>query len=151
MKVEQIITKPVELEIIGVTLLSVEEAEKLPIRLRQYNREWWLRSRGVHQLYATSVYYDGSVNDEGYNVNYAFNCVRPALIIKNLGSSALQISDVFIFDGKKFEIIDDETAFCLEDIGCRRFRDNWRVKDANNYESSDVKKFVDAWFKEAGK
>lgn len=146
MKVEKITTKTEELEITRATLLSTEEIEKLPIELREYSREWWSRSIGANQIYAASVYYDGSVNDEGYNVNYTFNCIRPALIIKNLGSSAFQIGDRFILGGKKFKVINEVTAFCLEDIGTCAFREDWRADDANDYEKSDIKKFIDDWF-----
>ncbi len=46
---------------------------------------WWLRSPGNSQLYAVYVRDDGSVYYLGYNVDYSYPCVRPALWI-NLDS-----------------------------------------------------------------
>lgn len=46
---------------------------------------WWLRSPGYYQNYAAYVINDGSVNYNGYYVNYDIYAVRPALWI-NLDS-----------------------------------------------------------------
>lgn len=40
---------------------------------------WWLRSPGNSQLYAVYVRDDGSVYYLGYNVDYSYPCVRPAV------------------------------------------------------------------------
>lgn len=150
MKVEKIVVETEELEITGATLLSVEEAEKLPKRYRKYPYLWWLRSPGTSRDSATDVYRDGSISILGNEVSNE-DAVRPALKIENLESSNLKIGDVFVFGEKRFGIIDDNIALCLEDIGTCAFRNGWRAKDANDYEKSDVKKFVDDWFKEATK
>ena len=42
---------------------------------------WWLRSPGISQDLAASVYFDGDVNEYGNNVNCANLAVRPALWI----------------------------------------------------------------------
>lgn len=149
MKVTKIIAVPEEIEITGATLLSIEESEALPLRLRVYKNVWWLRAPGRYYDCAECVLYDGYshnvyVRDDGSGV-------RPALQIKNLESSNLKIGDLFIFGKKKFEIVSDSLAFCIEDIGKCCFRKDWRAEGANDYEKSDVKKFVDAWFAEASK
>lgn len=46
---------------------------------------WWLRSPGFNQLYAATVFIDGSVHYFGHTVNYGNDAVRPALWI-NLDS-----------------------------------------------------------------
>ena len=80
----------------GITLLSVEEAENLLTEEQRkctYNGErccWWLRSPGDDQDAAAFVDIDGSVLYFGYSVNYAYDCVRPALILSNLKSSNLK-------------------------------------------------------------
>lgn len=135
--------EPSELEIRGATLLSTDEARKLPLRLRKYNDWWWLRSRGSYGSHAAFVYTNGLVNDYGSFANYD-NAVRPALQLKNLESSDLKIGDVFKFGGKEFEIISDTLAFCTTDIGKHRF-DAHR----NNYKRSEIKRYVDAWFEKA--
>ena len=153
MTVDKIVTQKEELEIIGATLLSIEEAEKLPLRLRKYNRWWWLRSPGYFSNFATGVSSGGSVDRHGYRVSSSIVAVRPALIIKNLKSSNLKILDQFEFGGKIFEVISKDTSFCLEDIGIYTFRKNYKIEDnnANDYEKSDIKKFVDDWFENANK
>ena len=131
------------------TLLSVNEAKKLlSIKDREYSNWWWLRSPGHYQYSAAIVNLDGSVYYPGYSVNIDYDCVRPALKI-NLESSGFKIEDTFSFGGKTFKIISDDLAFCLEDIGTHCFRKDWKAPDANDYEVSDVKRFVDAWFEAA--
>ena len=147
MKVNKIITttEKCDLQITGATLLSIEEAEALPLRLRYYYEWWLLRSKGNYQCYIAFVDRAGSVNNEGCGVTRDADCVRPALII-NLKSSNFKIGDVFIFDDKEFEIISENLAFCKSDIGHHCFREDWEAEDANDYEVSDVKEFVDEWF-----
>jgi len=135
-----------ELEITGATLLSIEEAEKLPIELRKYNCWWWLLSSDNNFLRAPIVNYDGTPRRNGDFVEHRDNVVRPALQIENMQFSNLKIGDIFEFGGKPFKIITDELAFCLSDIGTCKFRKDWKSKDANDYEKSDVKKYVDDWF-----
>lgn len=146
MKVQKITTTEEELEITVATLLSIDEAEKLPDRLREHYNWWWLRSPGDYQGGAAYVYNDGSFYNYGYRVNGSDCCVRPALRINNLESSNLKIGDSFIFGGEEFEIVSDDLAFCKGDIGDHCFREDWQAENANDYEKSDVKKFVDDWF-----
>ena len=51
--------------------------------------------------------------------------------------------------GEKYEIVSSNIAFCLSDIGIRCFREDNKADDANDYKKSDVKKYVDKWFKKA--
>lgn len=141
--------KEVNIEITGATLLSVEEAEALPNSLRVYCRWWWLRSPGDDSILAASVHRDGSIDGFGGSVFYSGDAVRPALLISNLESSNLKIGDSIIFGNKEFEIISDSLAICKSDIGTHYFRKDWKAEDANDYEKSDVKKFIDEWFERA--
>lgn len=149
MLVKKHITEDVNLDIVGATILSIEEAEKLPIKLRKYDRWWWLRSPGRSSCFAACVLSGGSVSDNGNGVSNRFAAVRPALQIKNLNSTTLKIGDIFEFGGKTFKIISDKLAFCLTDIGEHCFRGDGRARGANNYEKSDIKKFVDEWFNQS--
>lgn len=137
----------------GATLLSKKEVENL---LTKEERRctyqggccfWWLRSPGNCQYRTTSVLSDGSVSYHGLGVSHDGGCVRPALIL-NLNSSTLQIGDVFEFGDNKFKIISNKYALCEEAIGRCIFRKDWRAKDSNVYEKSDVKKYVDNWFQD---
>ena len=134
-----------ELNIVGATLLSTEEAETLLSREERKYEDWWrLRSPGTDSSHAAGVDYLGSVNYFGLDVYRNDVAVRPALQIKDLRSSNLKVGDRFEFGGKLFRIISDELAFCEEDIGYHRFD-----AETNVYEQSEIKKFVDAWFEKA--
>lgn len=130
----------------GAALLSIEEADTLLTREeREYKGWWWLRSPGIYRYDATYVHNNGSVDYDGDAVSDADGYVRPVLIV-SLISSKFTIGDTFVFGKKKFKIISDDMAFCLEDIGKRCFKRDWTFPDANMYEASDVKKFIDRWF-----
>jgi len=133
------------LKIIGATLLSQNEVGEIPLELRRYNDWWWLRSSGFDGHSAACVRNDGSISMCGTSVSVC-NTVRPVLQIKNLNSSNLQVGDIFKFGGNWFNIVTDELAFCISNIGTCEFRKDGKAKDADKYEKSDVKKFVDEWF-----
>lgn len=146
MKVKKICTKTLDLEIKGATLLSVEEAKSLPERLRKYTDWWWwLRSPGYYQDTAAYVNHDGVVYEHGDYVDCDDFGVRPGLNI-NLDNSNLTIGDKFIFGDKEFEIISDNLAFCVSDIGCCAFRKDYDANYVNKYEHSDIKKYVEDWY-----
>lgn len=135
----------------GATLLSKEEAKNLLTdreRMCTYGGEecwWWLRSPGSCQYLASIVRHDGYIG-YGARTDTDDDCVRPALIISNLSSSNLQMGDIFELGGRKFKVISKEYALCEEPVGQCPFRKDWQAKDANVYEKSDIKKFVDNWF-----
>lgn len=132
--------------ITGAALLSAEEAEALPQHLRSYKDWWWLQEPGEYRSNAAFVFCDGSIYYDGCSTNERSNYVRPALHLAGLKSSGLMVGDRFEFGGAKFEIISDNRAFCLGDIGRHAFRDDWRAKDANVYEASAIKRLVDGWY-----
>ena len=135
--------------ITGATLLSVEEAEKLDRGILKASGCWWLRSPGMYGDWAPFVDgVDGDVYDIGRDVDKSFG-VRPALIISNLESSNLPMGDNFTFGDHSFTIISDCYALCNDFVGRCAFRKDWKAEDANVYEASDVKKFVDDWFAKA--
>lgn len=146
MKVKKKITtyEEIELDITGATLLTTEEAKVLRDRLRTYHDWWWLRSPDYHSVKAAIAYKDGYgvVSDDDV-------AVRPILEIYNLESSNLKIGDRFEFGEKEFEVISNNKAFCTSDIGHHCFRTDWETSDTNDYEKSDVKKFIDEWFEKA--
>ena len=67
--------------------------------------------------------------------------VRPALKIENLASFNLKIGDAFYFGGERFNIISVHFALCEIIIGFSRFDES-----SNDYEHSEIKARVDAWF-----
>ena len=133
------------LEITGATLLSVEEAKQLDKEILKASGSWWLRSPGfAHKAAFVSGEY-GDIRVHGYPVRESFG-VRPALIISDLESSNLKIGGSIAFGNHNFTIISDNYTLCNDIIGECVFRKDWITKDADDYEASDIKKYVDDWF-----
>ena len=137
--------KESDLDVLEATLLTKEEAEQLPKRLKEYDAWWWLKSPSRYSDSAIYVSASGGMSDGGV---WYVGKVRPALKISNLESSGLKVGDKFEFGGQEFEIISDDKAFCLNDIGECAFRRDLRV---NYYENSNIKDFVDEWFERSKK
>jgi len=136
--------------LLGVTLLSVEEAGQVPKVIRRFNDWWWLRSPGRDIDYAASVRYDGCVDEYGAlsSVYYDYACVRPALHLES-DVSNLKDGDRIKIGSYEFDVVcNGKYALCTTSIGKSAFRTDWEVEDANNYEVSDIKKVVDKWYKE---
>ena len=139
-------TESIDLNINGITLLSTEEAIKLPINIRISEYPWWLRSPGEYDTYAAIVSVDGEdVFSDGISVDEEFG-VRPALKISNLESCNLQIGDIIIMFNYTWTVISNNLILCDKIVGKCKFRENWKAKDANNYEASDVKKWLEKWY-----
>lgn len=156
MKVDKYIIKACDLDIKGITLLSKEEYEenREKIRRMKYDRCcWWLRSRGCSKEFVDYVNeFYGSVHDDAfvyrgrYGVDDWHFVVRPALILKNLNSSDFKIGNRFRLFDFNWTIISNGYALCDTAIGAVPFRRDVEAKDANVYEASDMKKFLEEWW-----
>ena len=135
----------------SATLLSVEEVkELLSDEDRAYYEWWWTRTVGTdnHCVADISVY--GNIYTKGNRPDLDYSIVvRPVLIISGLKESGFGIGDTFKFDGKIFKIISENLAFCTEDIGHHQFNNDFKAEDANIYDNSEVRRFVDEWFENA--
>ena len=129
-----------EQTVLGATLLSAEEAKKVPKSIRAIDVWWWLRSPGYD---STSVSYVDFVGDvivnEINNVNNPY-AVRPALKL----SKNLKIGTQFRFAGETWTVVLPKMALCDGMIREMGFNDS--LDDGNDYEYSKVKKYVDSWF-----
>ena len=134
-----------ELYISEITLLSIEEYLSVNDIIPKLNDWWWLRSPGNCQYNAPYVDSDGSLNYR--SVDRGGGCVRPALDILNLEFSSLKISDSFILFGLEWTVISYDTALCNSFIGQTSFRDDWTAYDANVYETSDIMKWIENYFR----
>lgn len=148
MTVEKIITKTEqkELEITGATLLSYEEYEKYKTKISRRAYWWWLRSPGT-----TSESHASYVNNYGnayLSGNYVDDsCIEVVPALRIILNSDFEIGDKIKFGVNTFTIISEYYALCDNSIGYHCFReDDYKTSDANDYEKSDVKKFVDEWF-----
>lgn len=52
-------------EVEEITLLTIEQAKKLPNHILACGKDWWLRSPGYSQRYAAYVGYGGDVYEHG--------------------------------------------------------------------------------------
>lgn len=135
-----------DIEFSEITLLSVEEYSSNENIIPAVNGWWWLRSPGDYQYYAALVYPDGSLY---YNFVYiGRGSVRPALRIKNPEPSNLSTGDKLEFAGKTWTVLNDGLVLCDELVGQTCFREDREANDANSYEASDIKEYVEKWAKE---
>lgn len=143
-------TQEVDLDITNVTLLTLEEARQLSRKVRVADGVWWLRSPGYYEYSAAFVHgEDGSVDVLGFNVNEPLG-VRPALEIANLESAKLKIGDRFNLADECWTVINEDKALCDDIVGKTPFREYWRAEDANDYDASDIKKWLEKWAKDKG-
>ena len=135
--------------ITGATLLSASEVKYLNKEILKADNDWWLRSSGDNVSRVACVVGDiGYVCNSGTYATYSFG-VRPVLQLENLGSSNYQIGESVYFGGHSFTIISDTYALCDDVIGKCAFCKDSKAENANEYETSDVKKFIDDWFEKA--
>lgn len=129
----------------GITLLSKEEYLDNANLISNNANWWWLRSPSIRHSLAEYVNDDGSL---GYNyVDGVGGCVRPVLI-GNLKSSNLERGTKFNLAGRTWTVLNDELALCDESVGKTYFRKDWQAADANNYDTSDIKKWLYNWAEE---
>lgn len=130
--------------IVSATLLSIDEYEKHKENISKVKGTWWLRSQGYYDTSAAFVHgVYGYVDDDGGYVGMQFG-VRPALQISN--SVSLQTGEEFAFGEHTFTYLGEGLAICNDIVGKCAFRKDWEALDANNYEKSDVKAYVENWF-----
>lgn len=125
-------------------LLDIREVKKVPVNIRSYSGEWWLRSPGDRSFRVAFVLHGGEVEKSGFLV-YTNSCaVRPALHISNLDSFNLQIykDSIKVFDKYWVYIGNNKVLLMGEPVTKMAFRQDWKAEDANVYEKSDIKKYL---------
>ena len=140
--------EPVDLDIAEVTLLSEEEYLANEDIIPLISKWWWLASPGDDMSYAMFVHSDGFLSTNFVNRNSGR--VRPVLRIRNLGASNLLVENKFELAGCTWTVLPGDLALCDKEIGSTYFREDIDAKDANVYEKSDIKKYLEKWAEEAG-
>lgn len=123
-------------EVDEITLLSAEEARKVPKSILACGEWWWLRSPGNYQLSSALVSFDGVVYEYGLLVYFALYTVRPAFRISNLES---KIGDKIMISKTWCTIIDEGLALADSPVCEHRFDSK-----SNNWESSELKEFINS-------
>lgn len=133
-----------DIDIKGITLLSLEEFLESRKNIPLYDRLWWLRTPySDNGLNTGRVDVHGDLDDNYVITHYVG--VRPALILDR-ESSNLEIGDKLQIKGYAWTIISDRYALCDDIIETMPFRKDWKAPDANVYEASDIKKFLEDWW-----
>lgn len=134
-----------DLEIEGVTLLTLEEVRALPVDIRKCKNHWWLRSPGYCDGHAAFIYEEcGRIDAYGFYVSEKLG-VRPALRV-NAESTDLQIGDKITVFGYVWRVIANDLILCDDVVGESCFRDDWEAPDANDYETSSIKEWLEKWY-----
>ena len=131
-----------------MTLLTTEQAERLPDELLSCGEWWWLRSPGSYHDCAAGVSLDGFINCNGYYVHYGGDCVRPAFVIPGLDS---KIYDKVHIGGYRYTLDGNYIGGCLctvidkdlvlaDDVVCRHRFD----LKSNDWDKSELKGYINS-------
>ena len=143
MNVDIMVLRNEEMTIDGITLLSIEEYNKYKENIPSSTGCWWLRSPGYNSDdRATVVNTDGSVDYLGEDVDYSIYRVRPVLKISNHN---LKVKNRLEFKNYLWTVISENLAICDTFIGRYCFRKNRVGENANDYNTSDIKKYIEDW------
>jgi len=132
----------------NVTLLSIKGVILFPRQVRTYGGWWWLRSPGVSQTQASGVNAFGTIDPFGDDVDDDSVCVRPALIIDPI-PSYLKSGDIIKIFGKEWVFYNGGAL--LMDGTLIKMSFNKTPQKGNDYETSDIKKYLDHWFDQSKK
>ena len=138
--VDKYIKQQIDIEIKGITLLSLDEAVQVPIEKLAIGSWWWLRSPGNDSNLVAGVSLDGWVGMIDNIVYYTDVVVRPALKITNPVSANLEIGDRIDALGYTWTYVLDGMALCDSSIGYHRFD-----KVSNEWETSELKRWLENW------
>lgn len=136
------------MEIKEVTLLSAEEYEAYKEYIKPISNWWWLRTPAQYSFGALVVFPISGVDRSGLDVYTGDVSVRPALRV-NL-ESKLKTGEKVEIAGHAWTAISTELLLCDQEIGKYSFRWNRSVDDANNFQNSDIRKYLNTWAHEKG-
>ena len=135
-----------ELEFTNITLLSIEEAEKVNQNIRACGYDWWLRSAGSGAQCVAFVTPEGEIDTTGWETDSMWPGVRPALEVDNLKMAGLEIGNKVRVASKVWTVIADNLLLCNEFIGFDCFNTEKRAEgDMTNYEKSQVRILLMCW------
>lgn len=119
-----------------ITLLTVEQAKKLPRDILDCGGWWWLRSPGIYQNFAALVYCGGGVLECGDRVDSDSYAVRPAFEIANLN---FEFGEKVYVGKLPCTVIDKNLVLADECICNHRFDSK-----SNDWETSELKTFIES-------
>lgn len=135
------------LSVAGISLLSLEKCEKLPLNIRNIGKWWWLGTPGKGTAFIHSVCYDGGISSPGTaaSANYLF--VRPVLTVRENLLEAHTLFETVSFLGEDWCVISEHEMLHSSEIGKNNFNDNEAETTSNQYEGSRIQDYVNSWLK----
>ena len=129
-----------ELNVKEITLLSAEEYYTYRYLIPQCNEWWWLRSPGPRNYRVNIVTVDSDVR-----TRYTWaksGGIRPLLKVEN---SDLKPGDKIILSNYTWTALTPKLVLCDKIVKTSVFRYDKESKNANDYNSSDVKTVLNTW------
>lgn len=133
----------VELTIPGIDDIAGLKRKELVTANAKEDR-WWLKSPGYISHYAAHVN-KGTINYDGSYV-LAERGVRPMIVFSD---DTLEKGEEFQFLGNGWMVIAPGKALCESIVGETAFRADWKVQGSNDFEASDLKKWLRLWYDNA--
>ena len=127
-----------------VTLLSIEEYESCKEYIKPLDEWWWLCTLGYNNNFDIVC-----VAPENRYAAFDFASVRPALRVNPKSTDIVPGKEYQLY-GQTWTAISDSLLLCDQGIKQMPFRKDVKAEDANDYEKSDAKRFLDSWAKERG-
>ena len=137
------------MEIKEITLLSKEEFESCKEFIKPFEGWWWLRSPGRRCNALCVASQNNFYGASGLIVDKTFVSVRPALRI-DPDSSGITPGKEIQLAGQTWTAVSGSLMLCDQEITKMGFRDDWQAPDANCYDTSDVRKYLESWAMDRG-
>ncbi len=139
-----------QLHIDYLSLLSAEEAEKLPGDLRWLAVNWWLMDCDSYYGHkAAFVDYHGHVNTGFDGCDFKAEIgVRPVFKVSNLGSFDVSAGDNLLINGIKYVAVSDDMILTKDVVDVRSYNTDYSA-DVSFY-GSDIERFLGNWAKKQG-
>lgn len=130
-----------------IFLPSIEEYEKYKDVIPKIETLWWLRSPGCYSYGATSVNNDGSIYDDGDDVRYSIDAVRPMINLKICYKDIydkmnIRVGTILTLYKFPWVIIDANKGIAIAEVPI--FFSHFD-SESNNYENSDIREALKKW------
>lgn len=145
MIIKKIVTekRDIDIDIKGITLLSKEEYRESQDIIPSRPFRWWLRTPVENTDDWNDIVHAIGVSSK--RQSHSKLGVSPALIVEL--PVGLERGDKVEVAGYTWTVLSSTLIHCDEVIAEMAFRKNWKDTDCNVYEKSDVKKYLEEWYK----
>lgn len=126
-------------DILGVTLLSLEEYKENKDIIPNTDNWWWLRSPGIYNAYAAYIFMDGEIYADGYKVSSPRAGVRPLIYLNPEKAKLLKPGDKVNICKFPATVMEDRSVLLDEGICCRRYDPS-----SNDWDKSELKSFLES-------